>query len=671
MLFPLALIAIVVNSRIKFEPLNVDVESEKSSTHVPFGSTKIEIDGIAYNSTLHTLTRTGTKINGQVFGQVYDTNGNAAFLHWAADYSGILEKDGRLWMLTHFEAHIGMLYLSELRQNQTSGALSIISTRPLIPSQLVHPDFKFISNPCSGSVTPWKSFLSSQEFPFDPKWFHKKDITSEFICTNYFLGANWDFYPHKDFNSSLWRFFNKTCDHHKSAEEIKEEFYENYGSYYWRGVIIETEILLNGTARIVPHFSMGRISAERPLVMPDGKTVYITEDFYTQGFYKFVADNPGDLSAGTLYAAKFSTINGQDDLLNAELTVDWIDLGHATDSQFDYDSFSSFNTSTWFDVAFPDDAGDCPSGFRPFLMNNFETDMTECIKLKAYANRTIASRLETQRYAAWLNATQEMSKTEGLAFNSDLKDRIYLGVSSVYKGMLDNVHHCDEKGACPANSSWDFGGPNDIRLAENLRGCVMEMLLDTSFSGNIMRALVCGKAGSFNRVDNVGYVHGHKAIILSEDTESRPGPSNYAWLHDLKSKETMPILQGVNHAEIANGYTYAFGDFTYLLFTVQHPYQFDQTLPSECDSQGTKPECGEYTGTADWIVYYQWPPDSGSNSAGEDHDTSPVPLSLEAGLISLIGLFVLMCCFVSHAKRTTKNEIKLQTDNYKYSLIED
>jgi len=671
MLLLLIFTAHVVNSKIKFEPLKVDVESEKSSTHFPIGSTKIEIDGVAYNTTLHTLTRTGTKINRQIFGQVYDTNGNSAFLHWAADYSGILEKDGRLWMLTHFEAQVGMLYLSELRHNQTSGALSIISTRPLIPSELVHPDFKFISNPCSGSITPWKSFLSSQEFPFDPKWFHKKSITSEFICTNYFLGAKMDFYPHQDFNSSLWRFFNKTCDYHKPVEEIKKEFYENYGSPYWRGVILETEILVNGTARIIPHFSMGRISAERPLVMPDAKTVYITEDFYTQGFYKFVADNPGDLSAGTLYAAKFTTINGQKDLLNAELSVDWINLGHAMNSQFDYDSFSSLNTSSWFHVTSPNDEGDCPSGFRPFLMNNFESDMTECIKLKQYANHTIASRLETQRYAAWLNATQEMSKTEGLAFNSDLKDRIYLGISRVYRGMANDVRHCNEDQICPSNSSWDFGGPNDIRLEENLRGCVMEMLLDKSFSGNSMRTLACGKAGSFNGIDNVGYLHGHEAIILSEDTSTRPGPSNYAWIYDVKSKETTPILQGVNHAEIANGYTYVLGDFTYLVFTVQHPYQYDPTLPSECDPQGTKPDCGEYTGTADWIVYYQWPPNSEYNSENDDHVTSPVPLSLESGLIAMVGLFVLLCCFVSHTKRSTKNEVKLQTDNYKYSLIED
>ena len=40
-------------------------------------------------------------------------------------------------------------------------------------------------------------------------------------------------------------------------------------------------------------------------VMPDWKTVYITDDFTNGILAMFVASKAGDLSCGTLYAAKF------------------------------------------------------------------------------------------------------------------------------------------------------------------------------------------------------------------------------------------------------------------------------------------------------------------------------------------------------------------------------
>ncbi len=48
----------------------------------------------------------------------------------------------------------------------------------------------------------------------------------------------------------------------------------------------------------VKHYSMGRVSSEMSLVMPDQRTVYITDDGDNRGFYKYVADNAGDLTAG-------------------------------------------------------------------------------------------------------------------------------------------------------------------------------------------------------------------------------------------------------------------------------------------------------------------------------------------------------------------------------------
>jgi len=72
---------------------------------------------------------------------------------------------------------------------------------------------------------------------------------------------------------------------------------------------------------------MGRTALELAYVMPDHKTAFLTDDGRFTGFYMFIADQPGDLSAGTLYAAKWVQTDGAG-LGKANLI--WINLGHAT-----------------------------------------------------------------------------------------------------------------------------------------------------------------------------------------------------------------------------------------------------------------------------------------------------------------------------------------------------
>lgn len=53
----------------------------------------------------------------------------------------------------------------------------------------------------------------------------------------------------------------------------------------------------------------GRISWELPFVLPDLKTVYSGDDGTGVGFLKYVANTPGDLTAGTLSCAAFTQIS--------------------------------------------------------------------------------------------------------------------------------------------------------------------------------------------------------------------------------------------------------------------------------------------------------------------------------------------------------------------------
>ena len=72
---------------------------------------------------------------------------------------------------------------------------------------------------------------------------------------------------------------------------------------------------------------MGRFSHEMGVVLPDGKTTYHGDDGTNVVFFKSVADEAGDLSAGTLYAAKIT--QQPDDSLD----IAWIKLGSGNDDE--------------------------------------------------------------------------------------------------------------------------------------------------------------------------------------------------------------------------------------------------------------------------------------------------------------------------------------------------
>ena len=79
--------------------------------------------------------------------------------------------------------------------------------------------------------------------------------------------------------------------------------------------------------RVVKHYAMGRLSYEMSRVMKDGRTVYSGDDGTDVVLAKYVADKEGDLSGGTLYAAK---VKQQAD---ESLALEWIELGRGTNGE--------------------------------------------------------------------------------------------------------------------------------------------------------------------------------------------------------------------------------------------------------------------------------------------------------------------------------------------------
>jgi secreted PhoX family phosphatase len=141
-------------------------------------------------------------------------------------------------------------------------------------------------NNCGASVTPWNTGLSGEEYPAD--------------------------------NEEDWQYW---------VEEQGAGFAALTGSPanpFDQGYNVELVPTEDGT-QINKRYAMGRFSQEVAVVMPDQRTVYFGNDGTDRVMFKFVADTAGDLSAGTLYAAKVS----QDgDTLNLQ----WIMLGQGNDT---------------------------------------------------------------------------------------------------------------------------------------------------------------------------------------------------------------------------------------------------------------------------------------------------------------------------------------------------
>lgn len=150
---------------------------------------------------------------------------------------------------------------------------------------------------CFGTVSPWNTPLSAEENFFS-------DNTS-----------NW--------NNPNAQFIGGVEDLAIALGNTGTFDQPPYPNPYRYGYINE---IVNPVEEPTPvkHFAMGRFSHEVGVVMPDKKTVYLSDDGDYRAFFKFVADNAGDLSSGTLYAAQVTQNGTAPD--QASFDVSWIEM---------------------------------------------------------------------------------------------------------------------------------------------------------------------------------------------------------------------------------------------------------------------------------------------------------------------------------------------------------
>lgn len=545
---------VVADKSVAFTAVKApETDTEKQSV---LASSKVTVNGKEYTIGFNTIMRSGDVVGGGTFGMIMDKDGNpikasdgSNYISNDNDFSSLLigKTDGKVYMVSHFEMSPGAMYLTELSQDKTTGKLTPVKTKNIDFSSFgggwVH---------CAGSVTPWGTHLGSEEYEPDAR---KVDAT-----TGAFASYN---------NSQALYFGLDPADTTAGAFSSMNVY--NYG---W-----QIEVKVNSFADVTPtkHYSMGRVAHELGKVMPNQKTVYISDDGANVGLFRYEADTAENLTSGELFVAKWEQTGSAN---GGSANLSWISLGKASDDEIKAYIDQKVTFADIFETATPDATTNaCPATFTSINT----TPGQECLKVKSGMERA-ASRLETRRYAAIKGGTTEFNKMEGITLDPDTKI-LYIAMSVVDKGMNDN------------NSTFDKGGPNHIKLPKNICGTVYALDLDSNYVAKNMYGLVSGTPKTYDasspfasnkcdvdgisEPDNLTFMPGYKTLIIGEDTGNHQ--NDMIWSYNITSKTLTRIQTTPYGSETTSPYFYPdINGWGYLMSVIQHPYgESDQSkLPA-------------------------------------------------------------------------------------------
>lgn len=306
-------------------------------------------------------------------------------------------------------------------------------------------------------------------------------------------------------NTARWNDVNYTSGYPSSTDIdlLTDYLAGEFPNPYNYGYIVEITNAKSAKPTPVKHFTMGRSAHENPSIMPDNKTVYLTDDGSAKGFYKFVADNANDMSSGTLYAAKLTQDQSVTDSAKAGFDIAWIKLASSnnTDIKKVIDTYNNIDRSAYVEG---------------------ETSYIKDADILKNPNHAF---IETLRYSAARGATTEFNKMEGIAINYEgLKagtaPYMYVAMSSVEKAMSDAT--------------------GDINVTANKCGIVYRLELDNNFNAHRMDPAVVGgtydktqenrcPTDSISNPDNL-VVLADGRVLIGEDSSNHV--NNMIWVYN-------------------------------------------------------------------------------------------------------------------------------------------
>lgn len=521
----------------------------EASIKVNYSDGTSVITPLSYN----TLMNTGDNIGGVTAGAILDVNGNpimdttatpaVPFISDTPDGQSVMQIGNTIQMVSQFEyvtsdssgaSRYGVLpaqmNLSTLTQNTTSGDLNVKTLKNIDVSSV---GGLWIT--CAASMTPWTTHLGSEEY--EPDAYKVEQGTGK--GTDTLTGPN--------------AYFGDTTT----------------ANVYNYGYMHETTVDALGKTKVVKHYSMGRFSHELAEVMPDNKTVYFGDDGSYTMLFMYVADKAGDLSAGTLYAAKWMQTTASNDRA-VKANLKWIKLGHATDAAVKELITKKVKFSDIFETAAAETAG----------FTKIKTYKgTEYLKVKS-GMELAAAFLESRRYGALIGATSEFNKMEGVTVNAKDK-KVYVAISNMSGGMADtasdpvnDIHAPVEKAGAVFELSMT-GAQKDTSnntIASDYVATTMDaMSVLTGLTVSVKDAF--GNSADVNKIanpDNLKYSEKMRTLFIGEDSGMHI--NNFVWAYNVDTKKLSRILSNTAGAEATGLQAIEnLGGHGYIMSSIQHP----------------------------------------------------------------------------------------------------
>ncbi|ANJ67693.1 hypothetical protein A9404_10170 [Halothiobacillus diazotrophicus] len=491
-------------------------------------------------------------VNGTKYaaGQLYDVNmkpildpNKDPVIAETPDANSLLNVGGKLYLVNHWEyddiladgqtAYKAPNWYTRMPMEMSVSALSQAADGKLTVTSQKPVDFATIQGGwifCAGGPTPWNTHLGGEE--------------------------DYDLYYVPGENK-----YSATQAGLKALTDVYFNGMQTANPYQY-GFPVEVAVQKDGTRTVIKHYEMGRGTWELARFTADGRTAFYGDDGSYSGLFMFVGDKANDpKSGGTIYAAKWNqtSADGSD---GGTANITWIKLGHGTYTEIKALVDSGITIGDIFDTALTAVAGYVPT--------RAGSSQTIWLKLKPGMEQAAAF-LETRRYAAYLGATTEFTKGEGVTFNEKDK-KMYYAVSYIKGSMLAN----------------DGGPVDDIRLKGNNAGATytfdmeanqkdskgasiasdyvpVRAYVEPMLLGKPIAADANGNKADLDTVantDNLFFSEKMRTLFIGEDSGNHV--NNYLWAYNVDTKKLSRILSlaagaestGLQVVDDMNGFAY-------------------------------------------------------------------------------------------------------------------
>jgi len=548
----------------------------RSVAKVTYADGRVEDKPLTYN-VLFSVKDPVAEVNGVKYpaGQLYnyqmepllDPLGNPVVAE-TPDANSLLKVDGKLFLVTHYEydwilsdgsvAFTTPGWYTRMPMSMTLSDIAQAGDGQLTATKVRPIDFSGVNGiwiPCFGSQTPWNTHLGSEEDydliynPLDSKNYGVTTAGLKAMRELYFKG-------------------------------------EREANPYHYGLIPEVTVKADGSTSVVKHYAMGRGTWEQALVMPDSRTAYLGDDGAYVQMTMFVADKAADLSAGTLYTAKWTQTSDQSGG-SADLT--WIRLGHGADAEIKaLAERLTFNDI--FDAVAPSE-GQCPAGYTRVRAGS---SSDECLTLKPGMEQAAAF-LETRRYTALLGGTTEWTKMEGMAINA-ADHKLYMAMSRIESSMrsdptepADHIRLPENKAGATYTLELKAGIKDTQGNAINSDWVATRMSVEPKLLGKPMATDALGNTADVNAIantDNLFFSPKMRTLFIGEDSGMHI--NNFVWAYNVDTQKLTRILSltagaestGLQVVENLNGHAY-------IMSNAQHHGDFASSINADLKTRLT------------------------------------------------------------------------------------